>query len=250
MTANTAFLATSGQFANLVSGFVKSNSSGQLINGTILATDLPDHARRHEYGGADSLAGQSIAGLRTVDSPGFLNLFLDGALRFTGYNITSYDGLGLFVQTSGSDQLLKMTVADGAIIGYGCHPDVQGRELGRAGQRWNVRSNDINHDVEIIDATEGAAGSNIASIPSVGNYFHLSAPTAGGYKNFRIPNNVSGIGKELVLTCTSMDPNGFVRVYAPSSGSLMMSNGASVAYIDFTWGRKLVLHSDGNRWYL
>ena len=254
VTANAAFLATSGQFANLVSGFVKSNSSGQLINGTILATDLPGHARRHEYGGADSLAGQSIAGLRTVDSPGFLNLFLDSELRFTGYNITSYDGLGLFVQTSGSDQLLKMTVADGAIIGYGCHPDVQGRELGRAGQRWNVRSNDLNHDLETLTATNTTPGSSILSIPSTGNGFILVNGASGSTRNYRVPNAPgSGIMKRIVLFSASIDPTGFTRIYPPSSGQLWNGGTQVTTYLEFSSSAgklKIVMDSDGLNWYI
>ena len=246
---SNSFSAASGQFMNLSTGFVRSNSVGQLSSSSLLASELPNHASRHHWDGADPLTGQSINGLRIVNSPRFLNLNLDGALNFSGYSITTYDGDAFYVETSGGWQLIKSTLAGGTIITSGLFPTANGLECGKDGYRWNFRSNDTNHDVEIINATEGAAGSNIASIPSVGNCFRLSAPTDGGYKNFRTPDNVPGIGKELVLTCTSIDPNGFIRVYAPSSGYLM-SNGASVAYIDFSWGRKLVLHSDGNRWYV
>ena len=254
VTANTAFLATSGQFANLVSGFVKSSSSGQLINGSILATDLPNHASRHQYGGADPLAGQSITGLRIVDSPKFLNLLLDGELRFTGYNVTSYDGAGFYVETSGSDQLLKMTVADGAIVGFGCHPDVQGRELGRAGQRWNVRSNDLNHDLETLTATNTTPGSSIFAIPSTGNGFILVNGASGSTRNYRVPNAPgSGVMKRIVLFSASIDPTGFTRIYPPSSGQLWNGGTQVTTYLEFgssAGDLKIVMDSDGSNWYI
>lgn len=244
-----AFSATSARFTNLSTGFVRSNVSGQLSSSPLIESDLPNHASRHQYGGVDSLSGQSISGLRTVDSPRFLNLILDGSLKFTGYAVTSYSGTGFFVETSGGDQLLKMTVADGAIVGYGCHPYSNGLELGKNAYRWRLRADDANHEVETINATEAPAGTNIYQIPSVGNYFRLRHPTSGQNKDYRVPTPSSGIGKELILTCTSDDPNGFVRVYAPSGGSIVY-NGSYVTYIEFVWGRKLVLHSDGVRWYV
>ena len=244
-----AFSATSARFTNLSTGFVRSNASGQLSSSPLIESDLPNHASRHQYGGVDSLSGQSISGLRTVDSPRFLNLTLDGSLKFTGYEVTSYSGAGFFVETSGGDQLLKMTVADGAIVGYGCHPYSNGLELGKNAYRWRLRADDANHEVETINATEAPAGTNIYQIPSVGNYFRLGHPTSGQNKDYRVPTPSSGIGKELILTCTSDDPNGFVRVYAPSGGSIAY-NGSYVTYIAFVWGRKLVLHSDGVRWYV
>ena len=247
VNCGTAFSANSGQFTNLSTGFVRSNSVGQLSSSSLLASELPNHASRHHWDGADPLIGQLINGLRTTDSPRFYNVIIGGELRLKSYYIYNYDDK-LSFETSLYDRMAYMDHT-GFYEEHGVFPLENGIECGRDGLRWNFRSNDINHDVEIINATEGAAGSSVASIPSVGNSFRLSAPTAGMYKNFRIPDNAIGIGKELILTCTSMDPNGFIRVYAPSSGYLM-SNGASVAYIDFPWGRKLVLHSDGNRWYV
>ena len=246
---SNSFSAASGQFMNLSTGFVRSNASGQLSSSILLDSELPNHASRHHYGGSDALSGQSISGLRQSDSPSFTNLVLDGSLRFAGYEISSYSGDGFYVETSGGDQLLKMTTAGGAVIGNGCFPYSNGLELGKGSYRWRLRADDVDNDSEVINATEGMAGSNIYQIPSVGNYFRLGHPSSGGYKNYRIPNNISGIGKELVLTCTSDDPNGYTRVYAPSSGALI-SGGASVSYIDFIYGRKLVLHSDGSKWYV
>ena len=142
-----------------------------------------------------------------------------------------------------------MTVADGAIVGYGCHPYSNGLELGKDAYRWRLRADDANHEVETINATEAPAGTKIYQIPSVGNYFRLGHPTSGQNKDYRVPTPSSGIGKELILTCTSDDPNGFVRVYAPSGGSIAY-NGSYVTYIEFPWGKKLVLHTDGVRWYV
>ena len=49
-------------------------SVGQWINRTMIAADLPAHASRHHFDGADPLAGQSIAGLRISDKPSFAGL--------------------------------------------------------------------------------------------------------------------------------------------------------------------------------
>lgn len=172
---------------------------------------------------------------------------VDGELRLPSYYIYNYDDK-LSFETSLYNRMAYMD-STGFYEEHGVFPLENGLECGRNGLRWNFRSNDLNHDVETVNATEGGAGTNIAAIPATGNYFRLSAPTGGQYKNYRIPDNVSGIGKELVITVTSTDPNGFLRVYPPNSGDLFV-NGESVAYIDFVWGRKLVLHSDGVRWYV
>ena len=246
---SNAFSANSGRFANLSTGFVRSNSIGQLSSGALSASELPNHASRHHWDGADPLTGQSINGLRTVDSPRFLNLNLDGALNFIGYSINTYDGDAFYVENSSGWQLIKSTLANGTIITTGLFPSGNGLELGKDGYRWRLRADDTNNEVEIINATEGSAGTNIAAIPAIGNYFRLSAPTSGGYKNYRVPDKVSGIGKDLVITATSTDPNGFIRVYPPNNGDLFV-NGNAVSYIDFVWGKKLVLHSDGVRWYV
>lgn len=244
-----AFSATSARFTNLSTGFVRSSASGQLSSSPLIESDLPNHASRHYWNGADPLTGQSINGLRTVDSPRFLNLNLDGALNFIGYSINTYDGDAFYVENSSGWQLIKSTLVDGTIITTGLFPSGNGLELGKYGYRWRLRADDANHESETINATEAPAGTNIYQIPSVGNYFRLGHPTSGQNKDYRVPTPSTGIGKELILTCTSDDPNGFVRVYAPSGGTIAY-NGSYVAYIEFPWGKKLVFHTDGVRWYV
>ena len=170
-------------------------------------------------------------------------------LNFIGYSINTYDGDAFYVENSSGWQLIKSTLSDGTIITTGLFPSGNGLELGKDGYRWRLRADDANHESEIINATEAPAGTNIYQIPSVGNYFRLGHPTSGQNKDYRVPTPSPGIGKELILTCTSDDPNGFVRVYAPSGGSIAY-NGSYVTYIEFPWGKKLVFHTDGVRWYV
>lgn len=248
--ATVQFRAPFGGFDNLSGGGnVRADSSGQLVVGGLLESELPNHAPRHHWDGADPLTGQSISGLRTTDSPSFANLSLSQRLKFSGFWMGQETATKFCITNSVLSE--QICIEDGVetTIHMALCPADDGYEFGVDTRRWNIHANDEDHDVEIVNATEGSAGTNIAAIPAIGNYFRLSAPTAGGYKNYRVPNNISGIGKELVITATSTDPNGFLRVYAPNSGSLFVE-GASVPYIDFVWGRKLVLHSDGVRWYV
>lgn len=251
---STAFSANSGQFTNLSTGFVRSNSVGQLSSSSLLASDIPNHASRHEYGGADSLAGQSIAGLRKVDSPSFLNLSLDGALQFSGYNITSYDGDAFYVETSGGWQLIKSTLAEGTIIATGLFPTGNGIECGKNSYRWNFRSNDLNHDCETVTATNTTPGSSIQTIPSTGNYFKLTNGSGGATRNYRIPNAPgSGIGKRLALFSGSSDSDGFTRIYPPSSGQLWNGGLLVTTYVEFNSSAgalKIVMDSDGSNWHI
>ena len=251
---STAFSANSGQFTNLSTGFVRSSSVGQLSSSSLLASELPNHASRHEYGGADSLAGQSIAGLRKVDSPSFLNLSLDGALQFSGYNITSYDGDAFYVETSGGWQLIKSTLAEGTIIATGLFPTGNGIACGKDSYRWNFRSNDLNHECETVTATNTTPGSSIQTIPSTGNYFKLTNGSGGATRNYRIPNAPgSGIGKRLALFSGSSDPDGFTRIYPPSSGQLWNGGAQVTTYVEFNSSAgalKIVMDSDGSNWYI
>ena len=50
---------------------------------TMLASDIPNHASRHHWDGADPLDGQSIAGLRTTSSPTFYNLNISEGIYFS-----------------------------------------------------------------------------------------------------------------------------------------------------------------------
>lgn len=52
------------------------------LNVTMLASDIPNHASRHHWDGADPLVGQSIAGLRTTSSPTFYNLNISEGIYF------------------------------------------------------------------------------------------------------------------------------------------------------------------------
>ena len=49
----------------------------------MLASDIPNHASRHHWDGADPLDGQSIAGLRTTSSPTFYNLNISEGIYFS-----------------------------------------------------------------------------------------------------------------------------------------------------------------------
>lgn len=251
---SNAFSANSGRFANLSTGFVRSNGIGQLSSSGLLESELPNHASRHQYGGADPLAGQLITGLRIVDSPKFLDLLLDGAIRFSGYNITSYDGDAFYVETSGGWQLIKSTLAEGTIIATGLFPTGNGIECGKDSYRWNFRSNDLNHECETVTATNTTPGSSIQTIPSTGNYFKLTNGSGGATRNYRIPNAPgSGIAKRIVLFSGSTDPDGFTRIYPPSSGQLWNKGVQVTTFIEFNspdWGLKIAMDSDGSDWYI
>ena len=49
----------------------------------MLASDIPNHASRHHWDGADPLVGQSIDGLRTTSSPTFYNLNISEGIYFS-----------------------------------------------------------------------------------------------------------------------------------------------------------------------
>ena len=67
-------------------------SVGQWINRTMIAADLPAHASRHHFDGADPLAGQSIAGLRISDKPSFAGLIAKVAGTLTDIDFHSLAG--------------------------------------------------------------------------------------------------------------------------------------------------------------
>lgn len=249
-----AFSAASARFSNLTAGIVKSDAIGNLSSSALSASELPSHASRHEYGGADTIAGQSITGLRTVDSPRFLNLRLDGYLRFVSYLVTDYDGVGLHFESTGGTLLARMSTGGGTEIGIGCYPETDGLELGQDARRWNVRSNDLNHDLETLTATNTTPGASILDVPSTGNGFRLVNGSDGSTRNYRIPNGPgAGIMKRLVLFSASVDPTGFTRIYPPSSGQLWSGGTEVTTYIEFgsSAGQlKIVMDSDGSNWYI
>lgn len=251
---STAFSANSGQFTNLSTGFVRSNSVGQLSSSSLLASELPNHASRHHWDGADALAGQSINGLRSTDSPSFLNLNLGGALNFSGYSIITYEGEGFYVETSAGWQLIKSTLAGGTIITAGLFPTGNGIECGKDSYRWNFRSNDLNHDCETITAVNTTPGASILSIPSIGNGFRIVNGSDGSTRNYRVPNGPgAGIMKRIVLFSASVDPTGFTRIYPPSSGQLWNKGYQVTTYIEFGSSAgelKIVMDSDGSNWYI
>lgn len=237
--------------SNLTGGLVKSSSLGTLSNAD--ASDLPNHATRHQYGGADPIAGQSISGLRTSDSPTFTNLTLSGDLRLTGYSILTYAGSSLFFETSDGDSLMIMNKYDGTMVWYGCYPDINARPLGTLTRRWNLKANDVDNDLELLIATQTTIGASIYQIPSEGNYFRLSSSNGAGYRNYRLPTPSSSIGKEIILFSNSDDPPGqFATIFAPSGRNIYVGltvvNGTS--YLQFGGDRLCyVFHTDGVNWF-
>lgn len=64
------------------------------VVGTAAASDLPAHASRHEYGGADAITGSNITGLRTADSPEFTGLSLNSSLWLKASGVRAWSVLG------------------------------------------------------------------------------------------------------------------------------------------------------------
>jgi len=91
--------------------------------------NLPDHAGRHEAGGADALAGQNIAGLRAADSPQFTNLTLTGNL-YTDY---LYDNGGGHVNVHDNLELQNGVDID-PLVDTGSD---MGSSTARMGQVWS-----------------------------------------------------------------------------------------------------------------
>lgn len=251
--SSVSFSASSGRFSNLSTGIVKSNSIGQLVNGTLAASELPNHATRHEYGGADALAGQSIAGLRTVDSPSFTNLSLSGYLRLPGFAIRD-ESSRLTFETFPTLARIAYMDEHGVFIESGLYPLTDGIECGSNDSRWNFKSNDLDHDCDVVTATNTTPGASILTIPFTGNYFTLTNGSGGGTRNYRIPNAPgSGIAKRIVLFSRSTDPDGFTRIYPPSSGQLWNKDVQVTTFIEFNspdWGLKIAMDSDGSNWYI
>ena len=256
VSASTAFSANSGRFTNLGAGFVKSNSFGNLSYSSIAESDLPNHASRHHYNGADSLSGQLISGLLTTSSPRFLNLNLDGSLNLIGYNVLTYDGDAFYVETTTGWQLIKSSLLYGTEISVGLYPTANALQLGKSGYRWDLRANDVDNDLETLTATQGSLGSNIYQIPSEGNFFRLVAASGSGYRNYRLPNPSSGVGKTIVLFSSSSDPDGqFATIYAATGGTGIIYNG--LAQISGTGHLQFgaitlcyTFHSDGSSWHV
>jgi len=67
---------------NLSNGVLLKKTSTGLVAAT--AADLPAHASRHHWDGADPLVGQSIAGLRITSEPRFAFLYLQAASTISG----------------------------------------------------------------------------------------------------------------------------------------------------------------------
>lgn len=78
--------SNSGKF--LVAGAI----AGDYTWETIAAASLPNHASRHHSGGADPLAGQSIAGLLTTSTPTFAGLSLKVTSTLADLNYQSLAG--------------------------------------------------------------------------------------------------------------------------------------------------------------
>lgn len=90
---------------------VKKISTGLAAAG---ASDLPAHASRHHWDGADPLTGQSIAGLRTTSEPRFAFLYLQAASTITGVGFFNSSAVKMFEQRwdTANDRLAFFSCTD------------------------------------------------------------------------------------------------------------------------------------------
>lgn len=90
----TGGFAVTGQttLQTTLNGMLKATAG---VVGIAGASDLPAHASSHHAGGSDQISGQSLAGLRTTDSPEFNGLRLGpltGMLKADGFGIVGVAG--------------------------------------------------------------------------------------------------------------------------------------------------------------
>ena len=117
-----ADLVVTGQttLATSLTGMLKATSGVISVAG---ASDLPLHATRHHWDGADPITGQSIAGLLTTDSPTWNALTvtsikigaLNGILKSLGGNVSASS---LFKELSFATQVIAPSYA-GSNVGAG-----------------------------------------------------------------------------------------------------------------------------------